>query len=120
MSGRSVPQRISDFLVQHEFKMYCDTCVQERLGLKWRQQVQLVTATLAVTDTFERALDRCSACQEVKQVIKVARNSAANKGPASAHLKLTIKKPVRNPIRHSNPEIGSQPVTAKAERKLDE
>jgi hypothetical protein len=50
--------------------MYCDTCIQERLGLKWRQQVQLITATLAVTDAFKRDLGQCCTCQEAKQVIQ--------------------------------------------------
>jgi hypothetical protein len=38
------------------------------LGLRWRQQVQLVTATLAVTSSFERKQARCCTCDEVKQV----------------------------------------------------
>jgi hypothetical protein len=52
--------------------MYCDTCIQERLGLKWRQQVQLITATLAVTESFKRDLGQCCTCHEVKQVIQAA------------------------------------------------
>jgi hypothetical protein len=70
MSCRSVPQKISDFLVRRQNRMYCDTCIQERLGLKWRQQVQLITATLAVTDSFRRDLGQCCTCHEEKQVIQ--------------------------------------------------
>jgi hypothetical protein len=70
MSCRSVPQKISDFLVRRQNRMYCDTCIQERLGLKWRQQVQLITATLAVTDSFKRDLGQCCTCHEEKQVIQ--------------------------------------------------
>ena len=69
MSVRTVPKRINDFLVARKGRSYCDACIQERLGLKWRQQVQLISATLAVTDGFERNLDRCSTCQDTKQVI---------------------------------------------------
>lgn len=69
MSTRTVPKRIDDFLVERKGRSYCDACIQERLGLKWRQQVQLITATLAVTDGFERSLDRCCTCQDTKQVI---------------------------------------------------
>jgi hypothetical protein len=47
--------------------MYCDSCIQEHLGLKWRQQVQLITATLGVTGEFRRDLAHCSGCQEQKQ-----------------------------------------------------
>src|SRR5688572_21457308 len=70
MSARTVPHRINDFLVERKGRSYCDACIQERLGLKWRQQVQLITATLAVTDGYDRGLDQCSTCQETKQVIQ--------------------------------------------------
>jgi hypothetical protein len=68
MTSRTVPKRISDFLLEREGRVYCDACIQERLGLKWRQQVQLITATLAVTGAYDRNLDRCLTCNEVKQV----------------------------------------------------
>src|SRR5215212_1110711 len=70
MSVRTVPQRINDFLVERRGRGYCDACIQERLGLKWRQQVQLITATLAVTDGYDRGLNPCSTCREAKQVIQ--------------------------------------------------
>jgi hypothetical protein len=69
MSTRTVPKRIVDFLLERRGRSYCDACIQERLGLKWRQQVQLITATLAVTDSYERGLEKCSTCSETKQVI---------------------------------------------------
>jgi len=69
MADRFVPERINDFLVERAGRRYCDSCIQERLGLKWRQQVQLVTATLAVTPSFTRARSECCTCHEVKQVI---------------------------------------------------
>jgi len=49
MGCRSVPEKVSEFLIKCSGRKYCDACIQERLGFKWRQQVQLVTATLAVT-----------------------------------------------------------------------
>jgi hypothetical protein len=69
MSCRSVPEKVSDFLVWCSGRKYCDTCIQERLGLKWRQQVQLVTATLAVTRSFAREFGPCCVCHQAKQVI---------------------------------------------------
>ena len=69
MSVRTVPKRINDFLLERKGRSYCDACIQERLGLKWRQQVQLITATLAVTGSFQRDLDQCSTCRDTKQVI---------------------------------------------------
>lgn len=68
MTSMTVPERISRFLSQRQERMYCDTCIQERLGLKWRQQVQLITATLAVTSVFRREFNKCCTCEEIKQV----------------------------------------------------
>jgi hypothetical protein len=68
MSLKSIPEKISNFLVQRQGRMYCDSCIQERLGLKWRQQVQLITATLGVTVVFQREFNRCSTCECIKQV----------------------------------------------------
>jgi hypothetical protein len=83
MNGRTVPQKINDFLVRRPGRAFCDTCIQERLGLKWRQQVQLITATLAVTDAFKRDLGPCGTCNEVKQVIQaVAARQAERALPA--------------------------------------
>jgi hypothetical protein len=42
------------------------------LALKWRQQVQLITATLAVTSALDRALNYCRNCQECKLVTHAA------------------------------------------------
>ena len=76
MGSMTVPARISDFLIQRLERMYCDTCIQERLGLKWRQQVQLITATLGVTIEFRRETDRCRTCGQTKQVTWAANSHA--------------------------------------------
>ena len=73
MSYRFIPERIRDFLLQRPGRRYCDSCIQERLGLRWRQQVQLVTATLAVTQSFERERSTCCTCNEEKHVIAAVR-----------------------------------------------
>jgi two-component system sensor histidine kinase KdpD len=67
---RTVPERIAEFLAGRPNAMYCDQCIQDQLGLKWRQQVQLVTATLAVTDLFRRDSGSCQTCNQFKQVIR--------------------------------------------------
>ncbi|MBW7961793.1 hypothetical protein XH98_37320 [Bradyrhizobium sp. CCBAU 51745] len=64
-----MPERINEFLVRCAGRAYCDHCIQERLGLRWRQQVQLVTATLGVTSGYSRSTAICSTCAESKQVI---------------------------------------------------
>ncbi|HEX3505551.1 MAG TPA: hypothetical protein VHU22_19380 [Xanthobacteraceae bacterium] len=81
----SLPEKISSFLTNRRGRRYCDTCIQERLGLKWRQQVQLVTATLAVTNGYVRELDRCCICQIDRQVTSAASDcsQAATKTTAS-------------------------------------
>ena len=51
---RIIPAKIWDFLCDRMERAYCDVCIQECLGLRWRQQVQVITATLAVTGHFSR------------------------------------------------------------------
>ncbi len=71
LPGRAgtVPERVLEFLVRSPDAVYCDACIQESLGLKWRQQVQLITATLAVTERFTRGAGECCICKELKQAI---------------------------------------------------
>jgi K+-sensing histidine kinase KdpD len=71
----TVPERVAEFLIAAGDDMYCDACIQEKLGLKWRQQVQLVTATLAVTEPFRRDTGECRHCGQVKQVIHHVRRA---------------------------------------------
>jgi len=66
----NIPEKVNDFLMARAKRPYCDGCIQERLGLKWRQQVQLVTSTLAVTQNFVRENGVCCNCQEQKQVVR--------------------------------------------------
>ena len=78
---RTVPRKVSEFLMQRQGRTYCDICIQERLGLKWRQQVQLITATLACTEVFARELGPCSVCNETKQVISSLKSSVGPGNP---------------------------------------
>jgi hypothetical protein len=70
LSVRNIPEKIRDFLCDRCGRAYCDECVQQRLGIKWRQQVQVITSTLAVTGIFPRGPGTCSTCNEEKQVIR--------------------------------------------------
>jgi hypothetical protein len=109
MSTRTVPKRINDFLVERKGRSYCDACIQERLGLKWRQQVQLITATLAVTDGYERSLDQCSTCQETKQVIQVCvgvPSSPARRISASAILSIPRSRAAQDLEDEAEGDIG--------------
>jgi hypothetical protein len=82
MSLRSLPEKVSAFLGRRPGRAYCDTCIQERLGLKWRQQVQLVTATLAVTDSYVRKFARCCNCSSERQVTISVSEEAGRTAPA--------------------------------------
>ena len=75
MSHCTVPEKVRDFLIRRMGRLYCDSCVQERLGLRWRQQVQLITATLAVTPSFGRETGLCCTCNEQK-LVTYARGTA--------------------------------------------
>jgi len=81
---RTVPRKVSEFLTQRQGRTYCDICIQERLGLKWRQQVQLITATLACTEVYARELGPCCICNETKQVISAVTNGPAPKPAANS------------------------------------
>jgi hypothetical protein len=87
MRSMTVPERIYHFLVQRSGRCYCDTCIQERLGLKWRQQVQLITATLAVTAAFTRQFHTCCTCNETKQVTVAVNGQTGNelRKPGGSH-----------------------------------
>jgi hypothetical protein len=74
---RSIPARVRDFLRDRPGRIYCDTCIQERLGLKWRQQAQLITATLGVTSEFDRGRWVCSTCNQTKFGISARRQGSA-------------------------------------------
>lgn len=68
--ARNIPEKIRDFLIDRRGKSYCDECIQERLGLRWRQQVQVIAATLAVTENFARDVGDCAVCGKGKHVTK--------------------------------------------------
>jgi hypothetical protein len=70
---RSIPAKVRDFLRDRPGRIYCDTCIQQRLGLKWRQQAQLITATLGVTSEFDRGRWLCSTCNQTKFGISARR-----------------------------------------------
>jgi hypothetical protein len=107
MSDRTVPERINEFLVRCAGRAYCDHCIQERLGLRWRQQVQLVTATLGVTSGYRRNNAACCTCGETKQV-------TAFIASAKATLSLRSQPKVRSTsnTRSAAAKSGGDPVEA--------
>jgi|SRR5665213_332492 len=105
MSDRTVPERVNEFLIRRQGRAYCDFCIQERLGLRWRQQVQLVTATLAVTESFRRESSTCCTCHQQKQVILFANPKPSV--PAASGFKEKI--PVLQPGYHRSQAVLAKP-----------
>jgi hypothetical protein len=101
MSLRCNPEKVCDFFVKRRGRRYCDNCVRERLGLRWRQQVQLITATLAVTPAFARGRGECFTCHEIKQVTWAVAASSTDDGP------------IRNNVRSNRPKLSSVRPAAK-------
>ncbi len=58
----TVPERVVDFLRKRKGSSFCDDCIAEQLKLKKRQEVQPITATLALCSDFSRDKDICSSC----------------------------------------------------------
>jgi hypothetical protein len=92
MSSRNTPQKVFGFLSVRQGHPFCDACIQMRLGLKWRQQVQLVTMTLAVTPLFERAQGECHHCHESKQVTSALKDAITPANSLNARARLSLSR----------------------------
>lgn len=92
MSSRNTPQKVFSFLSVRQGHAFCDACIQTRLGLKWRQQVQLVTMTLAVTPLFERMQAECHQCEESKQVTAAIKESKVPANALNARARLSLSR----------------------------
>jgi hypothetical protein len=113
MPVRTIPEKISEFLRERPERMFCDTCIQERMGLKWRQQVQLITATLAVTESFRREFNACCSCHEAKSVthaVKCVLPEAGRPGPARQALKPGLDDLARRAIGKLVPGPAQSPA----------
>jgi hypothetical protein len=88
----SLAEKISIFLKERQGRMYCDACIQERLGLKWRQQVQLVTATLAVTEGYAREFSCCGVCQIERLVTLATSDSVTPRVAKTADTALAVRR----------------------------
>lgn len=74
--GSNEPERIagrvSQFLLARKPALFCDDCIADRLGLSHRRQANRVTAVMANSAAFWRAVGACTACGKHKQVIRRA------------------------------------------------
>jgi hypothetical protein len=65
-----IAERVNEFLREHSPLAFCDDCIAERLSLSRRQQAHRVTSALGTTTNFRREEGTCSACGEVRKVIR--------------------------------------------------
>jgi len=59
----TVPEMVVDLLRKNKGTAVCDDCIRQRLVLKKRQEVQPVTATLALCSWFTRSHGMCPWCK---------------------------------------------------------
>jgi hypothetical protein len=66
----TVPQRVFQHLRKNRRVAFCDGCIAKKLGMPGPQQVQPITATLALTPGFTRETGTCQDCYKRKEVIQ--------------------------------------------------
>lgn len=72
LSTLTVPERIRDFLREHRGLAYCDDCIAKRVRIN-RYMAQQATLPFGLTSDFSRDDGPCSACSQIKLVIKATR-----------------------------------------------
>jgi hypothetical protein len=58
----TVPEQVAQFIQSQKPSPYCDSCIQNSLGLKRHQQVQQAASGGAASGGFVRGAGTCSAC----------------------------------------------------------
>jgi hypothetical protein len=66
----NITERVKSFLCERDNVPYCDDCIKHSLGLKWREQAQSVTGSVAGTESFIRSKGLCFDCGKDKLVIR--------------------------------------------------
>lgn len=67
MTKMKVPEMVVDLLRRYRGVAVCDDCIRDELGLKKRQEVQPVTATLGLCSGFTRQKGACPWCKSVRE-----------------------------------------------------
>ncbi len=68
MLNLTFPEQINAYISKGRPDAYCDDCIAEGLDTERLEQVQLVTATLATTASFNRATGECAICGNVTAI----------------------------------------------------
>ncbi len=69
----SIPDRVNAFLTAQRRSQFCDDCIAESREFNRKPKIQeAISALLATTDSFHRALGVCSMCGKEKRVIRRA------------------------------------------------
>ena len=66
----TIAERVNAYISAARPKAFCDDCIAEALGLSQRQQSARVTGALETTSDFERSVDSCGTCHDLKKVIR--------------------------------------------------
>jgi len=69
-----VPEKVVEFLRANKGVDFCDDCISKQLSLKRRQQVQAVTATLALGSGYTRKAGFCPACKAKREKLLIRSN----------------------------------------------
>ena len=67
----TIPEKVVAFLRGGKPGAFCDDCIRKGLSLPRRQEVAIVTLTLAVCKEFHRALGRCSSHEHLGSKAKL-------------------------------------------------
>ena len=63
-------KRVAVFLRRHTGERFCITCLQKKLRVKARSQVEDATRRLGLMQNFDRQYATCSVCGKVRKVIR--------------------------------------------------
>jgi hypothetical protein len=66
---------VSDFIKGKSPSGVCDDCIKDGLGLSIRQHANHKTRELADALGFDRRVDTCSMCKNIKKVIRYAQRA---------------------------------------------
>jgi len=69
----TIAERIKNFLIEHEGKPYCDTCIAGQLRLMRRQHAQQATLAFGNTGNFIRGKGLCFECDKDREVVRFSK-----------------------------------------------
>lgn len=68
-SSLAISERVNIYITKGRPDAYCDACIAIALDHSPLREVELVTATLATTQDFNRSIRECDICSNVSPAI---------------------------------------------------